>query len=196
MNAKIYKIVDVGYEKCYVGSTCEELSQRMARHRQTYYFNEKHVQNKHSNSRVLFDEYGVENCKIELIENYPCDSKEQLLRREGYHIQNIECVNRCVAGRTPKEYKELYNPLNREKIKNGMKEWYQNNKEEHKQHRKEYYQINREQILEQNKQNVACEVCGLVGRKSKLSRHQKTIKCQSYKSNDNEHNVEKENINI
>ena len=68
MNAKIYKIVDVGYEKCYVGSTCEELSQRMARHRQKYYFNEKHVQKKHSNSRVLFDEYGVENCKIELIE--------------------------------------------------------------------------------------------------------------------------------
>ena len=67
MNAKIYKIVDVGYEKCYVGSTCEELSQRMARHRQNYYFNEKHVQNKHSNSRVLFNEYGVENCKIELI---------------------------------------------------------------------------------------------------------------------------------
>ena len=32
-NAKIYKIVDIGYNKCYIGSTCEELSQRMARHR-------------------------------------------------------------------------------------------------------------------------------------------------------------------
>ena len=35
-NRKIYKIVDVGYTKCYFGSTCEELSQRMARHRGAY----------------------------------------------------------------------------------------------------------------------------------------------------------------
>ena len=125
---------------------------------------------------------------IVLIEHYPCDSKEQLLRREGYHIQTTECVNRSVAGRTPTEYKAMYNPLNQEKIKNGMKAWCQNNEEEHKQHKKEYYQMNREQILEQNKQNVVCEVCGAVGRKSKLSRHQKTKMCQSNKSNDNENN--------
>ena len=31
-HGKIYKIVDNGYNKCYVGSTCESLSQRMARH--------------------------------------------------------------------------------------------------------------------------------------------------------------------
>ena len=35
-NGKIYKIVDVGYNKCYIGSTCEALSQRMARHRSNY----------------------------------------------------------------------------------------------------------------------------------------------------------------
>ena len=35
-NAKIYKITDNGYNKCYIGSTCEELSQRMARHRIRY----------------------------------------------------------------------------------------------------------------------------------------------------------------
>ena len=31
-NGKIFKIVDVGYSRCYIGSPCEELSQRMARH--------------------------------------------------------------------------------------------------------------------------------------------------------------------
>ena len=35
-NAKIYKIVDVGYNKCYIGSTCEELSRRMAHHREGF----------------------------------------------------------------------------------------------------------------------------------------------------------------
>ena len=34
--AKVYKIADVNFTKCYKGSTCEELSQRMARHRQRY----------------------------------------------------------------------------------------------------------------------------------------------------------------
>ena len=32
-NGKIYKITDVGYNNCYIGSTTESLSQRMARHR-------------------------------------------------------------------------------------------------------------------------------------------------------------------
>ena len=32
-NGKIYKIVDVGYNKCYIGSTTETLSRRMAHHK-------------------------------------------------------------------------------------------------------------------------------------------------------------------
>ena len=43
-NGKIYKIVDVGYNKCYIGSTCEALSQRMARHRSNY---KRYLQGKH-----------------------------------------------------------------------------------------------------------------------------------------------------
>ena len=35
-NGKIYKIVDVGYNKMYIGSTCESLSKRMERHRASY----------------------------------------------------------------------------------------------------------------------------------------------------------------
>ena len=40
----------------------------------------------------LFDKYGIENCKIELVENYPCSSKEELLKREGEYIQNNTCI--------------------------------------------------------------------------------------------------------
>jgi predicted GIY-YIG superfamily endonuclease len=35
-NAKIYKITDIAYSKCYIGCTTEELSQRMARHRNDF----------------------------------------------------------------------------------------------------------------------------------------------------------------
>ena len=66
-NGKIYKIVDVGYNKCYVGSTTEKLSMRMVRHRSDY----KRYKNGKINkitSFDLFDTYGIENCKIELVE--------------------------------------------------------------------------------------------------------------------------------
>ena len=58
---KIYKIVDVAYTKCYVGSTCETLSQRMARHREKYnaYLKDK---SKFTTSFNLFDEFSVDNC--------------------------------------------------------------------------------------------------------------------------------------
>ena len=35
-NGNIYKITDVGYNKCYIGSTCESLSKRMERNRKQY----------------------------------------------------------------------------------------------------------------------------------------------------------------
>ena len=51
---------------------------------------------------MLFDEFGVEYCKIEVIENYPRDRKHELLRREGHYIQQLGCVNRVQVGRTRK----------------------------------------------------------------------------------------------
>ena len=79
---KIYKIVDVGYNKCYVGSTCESLSKRMERHRNSY---NQYLQGKYNKARSfeLFDEFGVENCKILLLQDYPCENKEQLRAERG-----------------------------------------------------------------------------------------------------------------
>ena len=67
--AKIYQVTNIGYNKCYIGSTCENLSQRIARHRQNHKKAEEW--NTKTTCGLLFDEYGVENCKTELIENYP-----------------------------------------------------------------------------------------------------------------------------
>ena len=106
-NGKIYKIVDIGYNKCYIGSTCESLSQRMARHRQKYKSYLKGA-SKLTHSFLLFDEYGEENCKVEWIEDYPCSSKRELEAREGYHQQNTDCVNKVIAGRDKKEYLALH----------------------------------------------------------------------------------------
>ena len=54
----------------------------------------------------LFDEFGVENCIIRLIEQCPCSSRAELERREGQIQQEYECINKNVAGRTRTEYRE------------------------------------------------------------------------------------------
>ena len=102
---QIYKIVDVGYNRCYIGSICESLSKRMARHR-THYNSLKKGKRGHAKSFDIFEEYGIENCKIEWIEDYPCDTKKELKASEGFSIPNLECVNRIVVGRTPQQYQQ------------------------------------------------------------------------------------------
>ena len=94
-SGKIYKITDNGYTECYIGSTTESLAQRLARHRRMYKFR---TNGGTYSIRVfhLFDTYGVDSCKIELVEEYPCANKEQLRQREGYYIQSTTCVNKRI----------------------------------------------------------------------------------------------------
>ncbi len=41
----------------------------------------------------IFDQYRLENCRIGLVELCPCETKDELLKREAYHIKATECVN-------------------------------------------------------------------------------------------------------
>ena len=141
-NGKIYKIADVGYNKGYIGSTCESLSKRMARHRSTYLYGSKKDKGRRINS--LFDDFGVEICKIELVEEYPCNNKMELLRQEGHHIRENECVNKIVSGRSSAEYWQEYSANNKEKIREKNKNWYENNWEYRQEYRKEFNTKNKD----------------------------------------------------
>ena len=44
---------------------------------------------------------------IILIENYPCKSKEELLKRERYWVERLKCVNKALPIRSKKEYREI-----------------------------------------------------------------------------------------
>ena len=97
-NAKIYKIVPcdpLEASDVYIGSTTRPLSERMAQHRSQY---------QTCSSRILFKKYGIDNLKIELIECFPCDNKDELNKREGDHIRSVKCINKNIPGRTSKQY--------------------------------------------------------------------------------------------
>ena len=91
----------MGLNLCYIGSTCAKLSKRMERHGADfiiYVGGKKHFTTVYK----IFNEYGKENCKLDLVANYHCHSKQALLKREGFQIQTTEGVNRCMAGTTSK----------------------------------------------------------------------------------------------
>ena len=146
-NGKIYQIVDIGYNKCYIGSTTEGLSLRMARHRAAFKRFLSSGKGSHIRSYDLFNEYGIENCKIELIEYYSCNSKDELRAREGQHQRELECVNKRVEKRTRKEYREInkenrktYLAENRDRIRECETLWRQNNKDKKSEINKRYYE--------------------------------------------------------
>ena len=140
---KTYQIVDVGFNKCYIGSTTETLKRRMARHKDNYMKYKNGSEKKFARSIFLFDEFGVDNCKILLIKNYPCNNREELEKEEGQEIlKNLDkCVNKIVVGRTPKEYYDT----NREQLLQNKKEHRINNIEQYKEKDRKYHEEHREE---------------------------------------------------
>ena len=102
-----------------------------------------------------------------LIENFPCNTKDELKSREGHFIKSMTCVNRCIAGQTQKEYREKYNakfmPIILQKqreayddvAKAKKKAYVEAHKEEISQKQKEFVQKNYDKIYEKH----ICE-CG------------------------------------
>ena len=161
-NGKIYKVIDIDYNKCYIGSTCENLSKRVEGHRKDFknYLIDKNVNKHYTKSVLLFEEYGMDNAKIELIENFPCNSKEELLQREGYYIEKTNCLNRCVAGRS----KIAYN-----------KQRYENTKEQILEQYKDYRRRNKEAIKANKSKIIDC-ACGSSVANAHFKRHERTKK--------------------
>ena len=132
-NGKIYKILNIVDDDVYVGSTCQSLSQRMSKHRWSM------KTNHHTgmlNDKI--NEHGIDAFYIELIEDYPCDNKEQLNAREGYHIRLTGTLNNRIAGRTKGQYYAdnidkitQYKKDYRETHSDAIKTWKKNYRETH-----------------------------------------------------------------
>ena len=88
--AKIYKILNDVDDDVYVGSTCQPLSVRMAGHR--CYSGTSPLKLYHKMRDI-----GVHHFYIELIEETPCENKEQLRAREGEYIRKYGTLNIQIA---------------------------------------------------------------------------------------------------
>ena len=107
---KIYKIIDNTNGNVYIGKTKKRLCDRMAGHRYDY------RNNGYCSSREIIKNGDY---KIELIEETEDES------RERYWIENTECINKNIPGRTDVECKKNWRDNNRDK----QKQWRKDNKD-------------------------------------------------------------------
>ena len=95
LNGKIYRLVCNDTGKQYIGSTTTFLSTRLSQHK-------KLLKDGRSGTSKEILENG--NYSIVLIEDYPCDRKEQLLMRERFFIETMECINKKIPLQTHHEW--------------------------------------------------------------------------------------------
>lgn len=185
-NGKVYSIRSRSRpDLVYVGSTTQSLSVRFGGHKTPKY--EKYT------SKQIID---LGDAYIELIENYSCNSREELVRREGQIIRSMDCVNKVIAGRTVSEWRRdnsdtikdnakqyridnadtllekhrQYNKDNADKIKQYNKD----NADRINQKTNQYYHDNADTISEKNKRKIKCRFCDKMIRKGNIPRHEKT----------------------
>jgi len=141
---KIYKIMCNISNEIYIGSTILELNIRLDRH-------------KSRRSCICRQIIERDNYKIELIKDYPCNSKWELEEEEKKYILENKCINKFIPNRTKKEY-------------------YEDNKEHTQEYQKQYYINNKKEKIKTHKtEHIKCE-CGALVAKNNIARHRKTNK--------------------
>jgi len=185
---KIYKIIDNITGKVYFGSTIEPtLAKRLTKHIASFKLY-KQGKGYYVTSYELFENG---NYSIILVELYSCESKDELLMRERFYIENNECVNKVkkvvLTIEEKEHYQQQYQQEHKKEISQHNQQYYQEHKEkisqhhqqyrqEHKeealQYQLEYYQNNKEEINKKQSQKITCE-CGREIRKGDMATHKK-----------------------
>ena len=202
-NGRIYIIRNCIDDDTYIGSTTQQLSKRFHDHK----VNSQDC-NKECPLYMKMREIGQDKFYIELVERYPCETKEELRRREGELIREKATLNKFIAGRNRREYVEdnreridnyrrkykqehaqqhkeymqqyskQYRKINGERLRAYIKEYKQNNPERYNE-LKQKYQDHKDEINEQRKKKIQCPKCRCWIRKDGMSAHQRTKKCKS-----------------
>ena len=120
-NGKIYKLTNCVDDRIYIGSTIKSLTRRLGNHRSSA--------SKHGAIKVYehFNRIGWDNVSVTLIENYPCELKADLHKREREVILEMKPMLNTIMIKTDEELRETY--------RQGYLKYYSEHKEEQKTYR-------------------------------------------------------------
>ena len=159
--AIIYAVRSPNINKFYIGSTICSVKKRFIQHKSKINL---------TKCKIIID---AGESYIEILEQYPCNNKKELEKREGelirLHKDNI--VNYIIVGRT---YNQYYKDN-----KDKKKEYALNNKDKLDEYRKQYKQDNKDIIKQRKAAKINCE-CGSMICKSDKAKHNKTLKHLKY----------------
>ena len=155
-NGKIYKLVNDVDDLLYVGSTCNALHKRFGEHKSCA---RRQIKGKGKIYQYM-NNIGIDHFRIILVENYPCNSKNELNAREDYWINQLKPqLNSYRAFLTLEEKKEKKDKIkqcyDKDKNKNKNKEYYDKNKEKNRARAKEYREKNKAKAKEYREKNKA-----------------------------------------
>jgi hypothetical protein len=182
-NGKIYKLESEGEEKIYIGSTTLLLCQRLAEHKRAY---KRFINGDKTQSLTSKELIKNENCIITLIEDYPCERKEQLLSRERYWFNQFNCINKLRPLLTEEE-KETYGHW--EWVKSG-----EEGKKKHNEQQREIYHKNIELAREKNR-NKQMTPQAIERRKEYYQKNKEEIKAKNKKYREDKINIQ-EQVNL
>ncbi len=132
--------------KVYIGSTIQSLANRIANHKCKYKIKD------YCSSHILYDEYGIKNINVRILEIVPIALKRN--REQYWILQHSTAVNKYKAYQTFEEYKEQQKAQH-DKVRNDPEKW--------KRH------------LTHGKERIVCE-CGSKPMRKHLAIHKKSQK--------------------
>ena len=130
LNGKVYRIVCNVTGKQYIGSTVSPLATRLSQHKKLF------KDGKSGTSKIVLE---CKDFEIFLLERFSCDTKEELLARERYYIETVDCVNKKIPLRTQAEWYED----NRERLIAHQMVWNNNNRDKLAIYQKKYRNKNK-----------------------------------------------------
>ena len=184
---KIYKIIHLDTNECYIGSTCEPtLAQRLAKHVANHKAYTKGTGG-YCTSYIIIEK---DDYDIILIENYPCNNRDELHARESHFTQTVACVNKIknqgiINEIGQQEYQKEYRKENKDCLKEYDKQYHLHNKEKKQEYNKLYHEAKKDSLKQQQNAKYLC-CCGgtyMHCNKSKHLNTHKHIKWESTKVN-------------
>jgi len=203
-NSVIYKLCckDVSITDCYVGSSTS-FNKRKSQHKCAC----NNEQNKRHHLNVyqfIIDNGGWQNWDMIVVEDFPCESKNELHTRERYWLETLHAtLNRSVPTRSKKEWREDNAERCKEKSKKyyednagKFKEWCENNVERCKENKRKYYENNaeklkedatiyyeknREEINAKAREKIQCPHCDKIMNRHSMEIHIKNIHTEKTK---------------
>ena len=180
LNGKIYKLIDNTNGDIYFGSTCKSLKERLGNHKKHY--------NKYIKTNVKrtasYDIIKNNDYKIELLENFPCKLKQELLIKEREYIENTKCINilrPIITYQEMLDNDKQWKKNNRDKVKIHGQNKYKKHRDKILESRKIYYEANKDKIKERNSEKIQCDNCFSTTRRGDLAQHKRSLKCKNYK---------------